>query len=61
MRGESRRIVGVKKVHRAVAVEVRSPIVRVDQHRSRGHSSYVRHRPYHLVPGENMKKMNGKR
>ena len=51
VRGEARRIVWVKKVHRAVAVEVRSPIVRVDQHRSRGHSSYVRHCPYHLRQG----------
>ena len=61
MRREARWVVRVKKVHRAITVEVRSPIVRVDQNRSRGHSSYVRHRPYHLVPGENMKKMNGKR
>ena len=51
MRGEARRIVGVKKVHRAIAVEVRSPIVRVDQHRSRGYGSYVRHCPYHLCQG----------
>ena len=51
MRREARWVVRVKKVHRAVTVEVRSPIVRVDQHRSRGHSSYVRHRPYHLCQG----------
>ena len=61
MRREARWVVRVKKVHRAITVEVRSPIVRVDQHRSRGHSSYVRHRPYHLLSGENMKRVNGKR
>ena len=51
MRGETRWVVRVKKVDRAVTVEVRSPIVRIDQHRSGGHSGYVRHRPYHLCQG----------
>ena len=51
MGGEARGIVRVKKVHRAVAVEVRSPIVGVDQHRSGGQGSYVRHCPYHLRQG----------
>ena len=49
MRREARWVVRVKKVHRAITVEVRSPIVRVDQHRSRGDSGYIRHGPYHLV------------
>ena len=51
MRGEAGGVVRVKKGHRAVAVEVRSPIVGVDQHRSGGHGSYVRHCPYHLRQG----------
>jgi len=50
MGGEARGVVRVKKVHRAIAVEVRSPIVRVDQHRSRRHGSYIRHCPHHLPP-----------
>ena len=47
-RGEARGVVRVKKVHRAIAVEVRSPIVGVDQHRSRRHGGYIRHCPHHL-------------
>ena len=61
MRGETRWVVRVKKVHRAVTVEVRSPIVRIDQHRSGWHSGYVRHRPYHLCQGRIWKKVNEKR
>ena len=48
VRGEARRIVWVKKVHRAVAVEVRRPIVRVDQHRSRRHRGHVGDCPHYL-------------
>ena len=48
MRREARWVVRVKKVHRAITVEVRSPIVRVDQHRSRRHRGHVGDCPHYL-------------
>merc|ERR1719447_29921 len=49
-RGQTRGVGGVEEVHGAIAVEVRSPIVGVDQHRPRGHCGHIRHRPDNLSP-----------